>query len=348
VRQVLSADPASAQDLVFEKGWGDGLPVVLPTIETIEGWERWLGVEDVAQAVICRIAPAMRRATVEAVIANCVMAGCHREDVPYVAAALKAVTLPEFNLRGIQATTHSSGYLVVIEESAEGEFPKGASAMGPGQPRLGPIGRALRLLLQNIGDSHPGIEDRSSQGSPAKYTFCVAADPDAWPGVEPSPNREVRVRVFSAEGPRNIHDASSTTAEGVLSTIAHTIATLGSNNVYFPLCDIPVFINPEHAETIAAEGWTKRAVAEYFFENARIPAAIVENGCYSIRVWPDWMERLHAEGRPTPLVLSPDNYRIYLLGGPGKHSSVVLGWGNHSTTSWPYTRSLRDYIEEAP
>ncbi|HWO03456.1 MAG TPA: hypothetical protein VNQ54_01600, partial [Methylomirabilota bacterium] len=204
-------------------------------------------------------------------------------------------------------------------------------------------GRALRLVLQNVGGARPGREDRATQGHPGKYSYCVAENEAASPweplSVERGFAREIStVTVCGSEAPHNINDHGSSTPEGILTTVAGSVATVGSNNIYLggePL----VILGPEHAATVAGGGWSKSDFKRALWERAQVPLA---------RFDPSNLERfavIHPAGfkdRP-PETLAPiarewSDIMIVVAGGAGKHSVFVPTFGA--------TRSVTVRIEE--
>ena len=169
--------------LYRERRWGDGLPVVPPTRRA----RRAHAAPHAARAATRSwraIAPGFGAATVERIAINAVMAGCDPEYLPVLIAATEAVAAPEFNLQGIQATTNPVAVWLIVNgpvgEDA-GASTARSTASGQGAWANATIGRALRLILQNIGGALPGEMDRATQGQPGKYTFCCAENEEASP-----------------------------------------------------------------------------------------------------------------------------------------------------------------------
>ena len=155
-----------------ERRWSDGLPIVPPTVERVERMLRHS--RRAPEDVVAHIAPGFGAATVERIAINCVMAGCDPEYLPVLIAATEAISDPEFNLQRIQATTNSVAVWVVINGPLVTKLGvnAGFNCIGQGSWANATIGRALRLILQNIGGALAGEMDRATQGQPGKYTFC--------------------------------------------------------------------------------------------------------------------------------------------------------------------------------
>ena len=165
----------------FEQGWTDGLPVVPPTPEKVEAMVAALGGQP--EEVEARVPPRWGNLTREVLAINMVMAGCKPEYAPVVRAAMLAMCDPHFNLNGIQATTHMAAPLLVVNGPIRSEIGlnAGANVFGSGNRANATIGRAIRLVLLNVGGAWPGELDKSTLGHPGKYTFCIAENEEASP-----------------------------------------------------------------------------------------------------------------------------------------------------------------------
>src|SRR3954462_8160259 len=167
--------------LYRERRWSDGLPIVPPTVDRVERMLRH--ARRPADEVVAHIAPAFGAATVERIAINAVLAGCDPEYMPALIAAVEAVADPEFNLQGIQATTNPVAIWVIVNGPLAAELGVNATfnCLGEGTWANATLGRALRLILQNIGGALPGEMDKATQGQPGKYTFCCAENDDGNP-----------------------------------------------------------------------------------------------------------------------------------------------------------------------
>ena len=161
-------------ELYYERGWSDGLPVVPPTQEKIDAVVAALGGDP--QFVECKVAPRWGALTREILAINMVMAGCRPEYAPIVRAAMLALTDRAFNLNGVQATTHVASPLIVVNGplAAEVGMNGGPNAFGSGNRANATIGRAVRLIMLNVGGGWPPDFDKSTLGHPGKYSYCVA------------------------------------------------------------------------------------------------------------------------------------------------------------------------------
>jgi hypothetical protein len=328
------------QAFAMERGWGDGLPLIPATPERVAAM--LAGTRRAADDLIAVLPPRLGRATVERAAVNAVLAGALPEHLPVVLAAVEAVGQPAFNLQAVQTTTHPCSPLLIVNGpiAARLGINGAGNALGQGHRANAVIGRAVRLVLQNVGGARPGREDRATQGHPGKYSYCVAEHEAASPweplSVERGfPRGASTVTVCASEAPHNINDHGSSTAEGILTTVAGTAATVGSNNIYLggePL----VILGPEHAATVAGSGWSKAQFKRAFWERARVPLS---------RFDPSNLERfavIHPAGfkdRP-PETLAPIarewvDIMIVVAGGAGKHSVLVPTFGATRSVTRP-------------
>jgi len=322
----------------FRLPWSDGLPVVTPTAERVarmlEGARR-----DPAE-VIGPVPPAMNEATVGGVAAHAVMAGCRPEYLPVVLGALEAMLVPRFNLAGIQATMFTGGPLLILN----GPYARkvgvhaGSGCFGPGFRANATIGRALRLLMMNLGGGIPGVSDMSTFGSPSKFTYCVRENEEEspWPPLSADlghPAGGDVLTVFNAEAPRMAMDDVSAEPDGILATIASTMSTMGSTNAYTRV-NMAVVVGPEHARTLARGGLARADVKRELAERARLPVGLLRRGGRyrgpALSRWPAWVD--HAdEGCMVPMIHEPEDILLLVAGGiPGPSSLVIPGWNTSS------------------
>jgi hypothetical protein len=163
----------------------------------------------------------------------------------------------------------------------------------------------------------------ATQGSPAKFSYCIAENEEASPW-DPLAAGDT-VTVYGGEAPHNVNDHVSTAAAGILTTVAHTAATLGSNvGWYLSQSQWLVVLGPEHAQTVAADGLGRADVQRFVYEHARLPLRTLKlGGMWGAQDWPAWMMALRDDEARPPRVPSPEDVLVTVAGGPGKHSSVV-------------------------
>lgn len=330
--------------LVYGRNWGDGLPVVPPTAERVERMLAALSGHD-AQESLGLMPPRWGDTTLEKLAINAVMAGCTPPYFPVVVAAARALLDSQFNLYAVQATTNPVAPLCVVNGPIADELDinSGLGAFGPGWWANATIGRALRLILLNVGGGRPGVLDRATQGQPAKYTFCVAENEAESPWeplhAERGLSREQSaVTLLGVAGTFNILDLGSKDAEGILAMVAGSMTALGSNNML--LGGAPaVALCPEHATIMAQAGLKKADVKRELFRRSQVP----------LGSFPQENQRLITMYRRAvlgdnpgpralvPLADRPEDVQIIVVGGAGPHSQFLPSFGRDSL---PATRPV--------
>lgn len=320
------------QELYLDKGWTDGLPITPPTPDRVMDMLAFCPMS--AEDIICEVPPNWGSASVEKLAINAVMAGCIPQYFPIVIAAFQAMSDPSFNLYAIQATTHPCAPLIIINGPIRDQLNLNSSsgAYGPCWRANATIGRAIRLALLNIGGAHPGIGDMSTQGSPAKYSYCIAENEENNPWnplhVERGYSLEQNtVTVVAGEPPHNINDHTGSSAADILTIISGAIAVTGANNAYTG-GETFLALGPEHAATIAQDGFSKQDIVDWLMKYA-----LISLSRYTAATL---IERFgNIPEKPIPMVRNPDDLTIIVLGGPGKHSSWIPTFGGttHSVTS---------------
>lgn len=322
----------------YEQGFSDGLPVVPPTQEKIDAVVLALGGDP--DYVECKVAPRWGELTREVLAINMVMAGCKASYAPVVRAAMLALTDAVFNLNGVQATTHVASPLIVVNGPIARELGMngGANAFGSGNRANATIGRAVRLIMLNVGGAWPGDLDKSTLGHPGKYTYCVAENEAQSPfapyhvehGYKPA---ESTVFAIAAEAPHSATNHVSNDPEGILDTLCSAMSTIASNSAVLG-GHMAVVLGLEHAKTIAEHGWSRADIRNYIFMNHGNRFIDLAYGHRYGKVYnrnlPKWYKR--EDDTRIPIIHSPDNIHLFVMGGEaGRFSAVIPGWGHMST-----------------
>ena len=332
---------AAGTDLVewyFRQGFTDGLPVVPPTPEKVDAIVAALGGDP--GFVECKVAPRWGLLTREVMAINMVMAGCLPEYSPVVRAAMLAITDRAFNLNGVQATTHVAAPLVIVNGPIARAIGMngGGNAFGSGNRANATIGRAVRLMMLNVGGGWPGDLDKCTLGNPAKYSYCVCENEAQSPlapyhvehGYRPE---DSTVFAMAAEAPHSVTDHQCNDAEGILDTMCSAMSTVASNNAVLG-GHCAVVLGLEHAECIAKQGWTRSDIRHYLWMHSGNPFRAISRDHKYGRVYnrnlPKWVKR-EPDSR-IPIVPSPDNIHVFVMGGEaGRFSLFIPGWGHMNT-----------------
>ena len=327
MKDTLTVNADTIDDVFEARGWADGLPIVAPTKARVSAM---LGdcVGD-ADEEIGTMPPRGGIVTLHILAVNAVMAGCRNDYFPVIVAAVKAMLEPSFNLFAVQATTHPCAPCVIVNGpiAAQLNINSRYGAFGPGFRANATIGRAIRLILLNVGGAAPGLLDRSTQGQAAKYSFCVAENEAESPWLPMHVERgfelaQSTVTVTAADGTHNLNDHISSDADGILATVCNSLNDMGANNTY--LYGQPtIAFGPEHASILANDGYTKDKIREHVFEHARLPRDVWNQGGMAGM----FEDKFPHEDR-VPILKRPEDLLIIVVGGFGRHSCWLPTFGD--------------------
>jgi len=331
----------------FDKGVTDGLPVVPPTRARVGGM--LAGTRRHPDELIGEMPPNYGRLTVEKAAINAVMAGCRPEYLCVVIAAAECACDPAFNLHGMSASTHFAAPLIVVNGPIRSRIGLNSAfgVFGPGYRANATIGRALRLLMINIGGARPGETSMSTFGHPGRYTYCIAENEEAspWPpyhmsrGVAPEVST---VTLFGGEAPHGISDHASRTAKALAGSLGWSMVGIW-NSKHFPLYSHTMLVvGPEHARTFAGDGWTRERLARHLYETVRVPyRALVPNDDHGEGTNLRYGKTPPALDELIPKFPSPEEIHIVVAGGTaGRFSVAIPGWLGTKNGSRPITRRI--------
>ena len=322
-----------AMEICYRKGWTDGLPVVPPTEEKVL---RYLEIVERRPSDIIGVEPVRGRViTAEKVAINAVMAGCLPEYMPVVIAAVECMVQPQYNLHGSSASTGGSAPLIVVNGPVRHRlgFASSHNIFGPGPDRRAnaTVGRAIRLLLINVLENHPGILDRSTLGHPGKYTYCIAEDEENSPWeplhVERGFSSEASaVTLFTSLGPTQLESRPAGTAEAMLTGAIDSMMGFGHGHR-----ELLLLISQEHGGFFKDAGWDKAQAREFVHRRARRSASEWAS------VYKGEAPQRGAEDAMVPVLLGPESLVLLAGGGPGGPWSCLVprwskGVGSHSVS----------------
>ncbi len=321
-------------ELLYSRGMTDGLPVVPPTPERVR---RMLSAtERDSQELLGTIGPNYGRATVEKIAINAVMAGCHPSYFPVVLAGIEALCEDQFCTHGVQVTTSSCTPMAIINGPIRRQIGVNCeqNALGHGTRANATIGRALRLVMWNIGGAKPGEICKATMGHPAQFTHCVGEWEEISPweplhvekGFKPE---ESTITLFASLPLFQINDHASRNAEQLVASIGWTMAGLW-NHKNFPLfSDTVLVLGPEHTKTIAESGWSKEDVKRFLYENIRKPLKELRPGKdgregAGVSLIPNINTDGMTEETLIPKFPSPEDITIIVAGGTAGRFSVAV------------------------
>jgi hypothetical protein len=339
-RRIEADADADLIELCHGRGWTDGLPVTPPTPERVLAMLS--GTRRSPNEVLGLVPPDRVECTVEKVAINAVMAGCKPEYLPVVLAAVEAALVPEFGLHGVICTTNAVAPVIMVNGPIAKRIGMNAkgNCFGQGNRANAAIGRALQLVVRNVGGGRPGEIDRACFGTPGKYSFCFAEDEDdgVWEtySVERGfPKTASTVTLFTGDGVSPIIDQSSRSPEDLTDSYAACLRAL-----YHPgqVADVAAFlvVSPEHARLFYEARWTKQRLKEELHARLKLPARDVKRG-FGLDAE---MDRLRREA-PETLVpkFKTGSLNVIRAGGTGLFSAMISGLG--SITINPVTREIR-------
>lgn len=335
-----TADPASRVTLpdgedayayCFEH-FGDALPVVPPSVERVEAMIHASGLS--AQEIVARIPPCYGEATVEKIAANAVMAGCAPEMMRILLPLVRAVCDERFNIHGVQATTHFAAPLVIINGPVRRElgFWSRQNVFSNVARANSTLGRALQLILLNLGGGRPDGIDMSTLGNPGKFSFCIAENEEESPWeplhVERGFQRtQSALSLFAGDPPRGVSEHNAPTGRAILKTISRQLATVFSYRMCMQF-EAVVVLCPEHVKTLHRDGFSKQQVRDFLFANTGIPVRHYDDDPGEGTQFVSQYREITIDGeRCYQKFRSPESLTIVVAGGTaGKFSAVIGSW----------------------
>jgi hypothetical protein len=292
--------------------------------------------------VVAVVPPDLVECTVEKVAINAVMAGCRPEYLPVVLAAVEAACTDAFNAHGLLATTWFSGPMVVVNGPIARAIGmnSGVNALGQGNRANAAIGRALQLVIRNVGGGRPGGVDRATLGQPGKYTFCFAEDEQGSPWEPLSVERGFAagastVTLFAAGGVQGVADQLSRTPESLARSLAVCLRAVAHPKLVIGF-DAFLVVSPEHGRVFAEAGWSKARLRQELDELLLLDGAYLVRGAGGIAegVAEHLAEADLPKFRPGGLLIA------HAGGRAGLFSAVIPGWVSGEVGSTPVTKEV--------
>lgn len=318
-----------AYEHAYEQGWTDGLPVIPASADAVARFVAASGRG--AEELIGILPPRKGCATVGVIAVNAVMAGCRPEYMPVILAAVEGLADPAFPLELMQVTTNPmTPFLLVngpVRHKLEINF--GTGCLGPGWRANATIGRAIRLILNNVGGALPGVYSKVSFGSPLRYSYICGENEEENPWEPFHVGRgfkreESTVTVFKASNFCNISGGEGVGPEEILRQIATNMPPMygGGDGVL-------LLLGVNHARSLYEAGLTKRDIQQRLWQLARLPAS------HFARAFAE-TERAAGRGDADTVwrARAPEEIYVVVAGGPGPQD-VYIGAG------MPQTRLVR-------
>lgn len=325
-RRIEVAPLQDEHELAFERGWSDGLPVVPPTEDRV--LRMLAGTTRAPDEIIGAIPSDFAPCSVEKVAINAVMAGCKPAYFPVVLAAVEAACLDEFCMHGLLATTYFAAPVVIVNGPITREIGMNSAhnVLGQGNRANATIGRALQLVIRNVGGGKPGGVDRATLGQPGKIGFCFAErEHDSyWESLSVERGfapEQSTVTLFAGGGVHAVGDQKSREPESLTRSLAGLLRGLHHPKLYGGP-DALLVISPEHMRVFREAGWSKARFREELAGQLRMDAGEIVTGADDI-----------AEGMPAAMAgRRVSKFRegglqiVHAGGGAGMWSAAILGW----------------------
>jgi hypothetical protein len=344
----------------LEYGWSDGFPLIPPTREAVD---RMIGgTSRAADDVVAVLEPGFGMATVEKLAVAGVMAGCRPEHLPVLMAAVECLADPNMYIRNKAMSTGPHAPLLVVNGPIRERIGlnHGTCVLGPGAPSYANtvIGRAVRLIMMNIGHTYPSVSDMDTIGSPLKYSLCAAENEGHNPWSTWSVERgfdagESTVTVEFVYGISELHDLESTVPDRLIKVFATAINNVAMVPTGLWLIGrradprygteekehMVLFICPEHVDIFQGHGWDKARIKQELYKAARVPFSTL-----SINKVPEAIDIAHPElawlrdspETMLPVVEDPDCFDLVVVGGTVGRGSLFHGAGQ------PVTKVIKD------
>lgn len=322
-----AADEEAALEDLHNRHMTDGLPVIIPTPARVSKMVLASGQD--ADMILGTMGPANGMATLEKVAVAAVMAGCLPDYMPLVVAALKAVIDPRFDLTEMQATTHCTAPLIIVNGPARhtcGPVSSSYGALGPGHRANASIGRALRLAMINIGGGRPGTSDMALLGHPGKFSYCLAENEEASPfppmhvdlGFD---SQDSVVTVIGAEAPHSVlfsGDGDDPNQYALLlEVLAIGLANAATNNAILTSGMATIVLNPEHASVLHKAGLSRQDIATEIYQRCKMDGAEANRLCAGFA---------RKTLNPRQAFTGPEQLLVLMSGGSGLYSMVMPSW----------------------
>jgi hypothetical protein len=339
---MLCVEGASYEDALVKANnflltnlWGDGLPMWPATRERVD----WIlkGSALPRTDMLGKFPPRGGLTTVETCAVALAMAGGRPEYLPVLVAAVDACFDPSTVFDQLQATSGGPFPAVIVNGPIARQIRvnSGFGLLGPDpqHPAGASIGRALRLMQQNVGGALPGVGTMAIFGA-MRYTNAVFAEDDEGlpPGWQPHATQRHgfapgtnSVSVVFASGATNVRRRGAkkeTPEEDALNGMwrmadfmrTPNLAALAGWEKGTPGI---MMIAPIVARRMAELGWTQNSIREFLWENSKIPMAQMSRAGA-----PAWIEidsnpvtRESINLDPWPICLKPDNIVLVVAGG---------------------------------
>ena len=333
--RIATRDYDEASEYLLRQGMTDGLPVVPPTEDRVLRMIEGSGLP--GDHSVGKVPPALGDATIEKIAVSAVMAGCLPEYMPVLVAAVEAMLEEKFDLHGIQTTTNPVTVGLIVNGPIRRRLGINCESgcLGPGWRANATIGRAVRLVMVNLGGAVAPDVDKATQGFPGKFSLCFGENEEESPWTPLHVERGFApeqgcVTVIAPQSTVNLA-LNDRSPQDTLAVFAASMNDPATNHYALYTGEPLVVLNPVHAQGLARAGYSKDDLKRYFHERCRWPAG---------EHWGRSGRRPHLDpGELAPMVPDWTYYMIVVAGGHGGiHSTYMPSFGE----PWSVTRAIRE------
>ncbi len=321
-RIVFRGTLSETHHFFYKKGWGDGLPIIPPTEAAVR--EMLTGTDLAPDHVVATITPRGGKATVEKIAVNAVMAGALPTHMPFLIAGVQALMTRKayFSIPQVSTAGYSPMWIVNGPISRDLCITSGPGALSPGDLSHAAIGRAMGLIIKNIGGVRKGVEDHAVFGNPGRWSMVIAEDETGSPWdplhvTHGFDRDDSTVTVFFPNSMSTLWPLGKD-ARGILEGVIYNASpSLGGL-----FC---LMLPRAHAETLADGNWSKEQIARYIAQYARVPANRHPLYRGGVTVDSDKYRPPLSPEDPVPIWHTPDWIRVVVAGGPGNTMALFYG-----------------------
>jgi hypothetical protein len=327
-RLVFKGTLREVNSFFYRRGWTDGLPIFPPTEEELN--EMLTGTDLAPDHVVAKIIPRLGKATVEKIAINAVMAGALPTYMPILIAGVQTLIEPNihFGTTGVSTGSWIPFWVINGPIRRDIHINYGSGALSPGNIANAAIGRAMGLIIKNIGGIRKGIEDMGIYGNPGKYSMVSGENEEEspWEPLHVEHGFKKEESAVTLCFPRSITQAPTfgSDAASILRSIISTLTTKAGA--------VTIMMNVQHAQALAEDHWTKKEIAQFIYKYAQQPAYRTQD------FWGQWgPERVRQplnQTDPVPVLNSPESVRLLVAGGPGALFTKLLT----GSTAWETKR----------
>ncbi len=321
-RIIFKGNLEEVNRFYYRRGWTDGLPIIPPTEEAVK--DMLQGTDLPADHLLGKLQSRLGKATIEKVAINAVMAGCLPTYLPVIIAGTINLLESEQGFNGFTTYGFSTGSwspLWIINGPIRNQLNvnNSSGAFSPGNIANAAIGRAMGLIIKNIGGVRKGVEDMGVMGNPMKYTMVIAENEEEspWEPLHVENGFKKEDSVISVNYPQSFlqHYPGGSDGESIMKSVVDNITRAMRYTLVF---------NPQTSKNLARDGFTKEKIKKYIQEKKLIKQITPKA---QLGFNPDIQQPAPDSAGMVPLIKDPRIIRVICAGGPGAFCAHLMGGG---------------------